>query len=294
MGHRQRCAEQCATTSAVGRQAEDGSIDVIVVNYRTPALTFRAVRAVSGPLTSVYVTDNSGDLPTAFDDVSDVWRPGYNTHFARGNNYWYDRSDRPWVLLLNPDVELDYPSLLRLRGELAARPECWGVAPRLINSDGSDQNYLQRMPTAMALIAQLVPPLRPLARKSISRHLCAEVDLRQTQAVEQPPAACLLLRRSSVGPTLFHEDLSLFFNDTYLAWRLNRSGHCLYAANISALHERGASIRTATRMQILRRYADGMRRYAALTRMPGWRLVWLVATARMIISRVSFLGRHPS
>ena len=56
-----------------------------------------------------------------------------------------------------------------------------------------------------------------------------------------PPAACLLVRRSTVGRTLFDEQYRLFFNDTDLARRLNAAHECWYAADVTARHLRGAS-----------------------------------------------------
>lgn len=265
-------------------------IDVIVVNYRTPMHTQAALQAVAGPLTRIYVTDNSGDLPERVAAMAKVWSPGRNTLFAEGNNHWYEQTVSPWVLLLNPDVVLPYAGLLQLRHELAQRPDCWGVAPRLIGTDCIDQNYLRSFPSALALVAQIFPPVRPMARRATDRYLCVGADLRTPRIVEQPPAACLLLRRDAVGPSLFHRDLRLFFNDAYLAWRLNQGGHCWYAPHITATHEQRASIRRAEPIDILAEYAADMRRFARLTRLRGRWFVAGVASLRLM--EVAVVRRH--
>ena len=265
------------------------AIDVIVVNYRTAALTEAAIREVSGPLARVFVTDNSGDVSPAVSKLAEVWAPSENTYFALGNNYWYERTNNPWVLLLNPDTQFPYSSLLALRDQLAAHPEFWGIAPRLVGADGVDQNYLRRSPKALALVAEIFPPARPLAARARRDYLYEDADLRTSQVIEQPPAACLLLRRSAVGPILFNEELRLFFNDAYLAWRLNREGSCWYEASITAVHHQRASIRQADPTDILAEYATGMRNFARLTRLRGRHVVSMIAALRL--AQVSVL-RH--
>lgn len=272
----------------------ESAIDVIVVNYRTAALTEAAVREVSGPLARVLVTDNSGDLPPTLSTVAEVWVPRENTYFARGNNYWYERTSNPWVLLLNPDTQLSYSSLLALRDLLAEHPEFWGIAPRLVGGDGVDQNYLRRFPTAVPLAAEIFPPMRLLATRGRSHYLYEDVDLRTSQVIEQPPAACLLLRRSAVGPTLFNEELRLFFNDAYLAWRLNQGGRCWYEATITAVHHQRASIRQADPTDILAEYATGMSNFARLTQLRGRRLVSMVAALRLAQVSMRRYRRRPS
>jgi GT2 family glycosyltransferase len=247
-------------------------IDVFVVNYLTPELAAVAVDKVCGPGVQVQVYDNSGDYVAGAGEAG-VHTPDQNDYFAHGNNFWWTRTSAPYVLLLNPDVELSYADLLRLRQILDERPELWGVAPRLVYPDGRQQNYLQRLPTPAAALADRFGPARRIFRRAYADFFCAGLDLGQEQVAEQPPAACLLLRRSAVGEHLFDEAYRLYFNDTDLARRLNRNGHCLYTPAITAVHHKSASLDRADAARpytVVREYDRSFARYARQQGTPAW------------------------
>ena len=248
-------------------------IDVIVVNYRTPDL----VRDAVGPLTGradigVFVVDNSDDIHGEMPGV-EIWRPGRNVYFAHGNNHWYDATTAPFVLLLNPDVRVSPDVVVELADALDGDARAWGATPRLIDADGRDNPYYQRLPTARAIVASLDRRLRWVGESALTRMTYADRDPALPGVIEQPAAACLLLRRSLVGATLFDERFRLFFNDTYLAWRLDRSGHCLYLPHLTAEHLRGSSLRRSSPALIRGEYARSAADYATATRMPGRQLL---------------------
>jgi len=247
-------------------------IDVIIVNYRTPELTALAVQYVTGPGVRLYVVDNSCDLPAELDEqVTELIRPGRNTYFAAGNNLAYARGTQDLVLLLNPDVKLSYGSLHKLAAHLVERPDCWAAAPRLTNPDGSTQNYLHRLPTAKMLIADQTPGLRKLWSTDLDRYYYRDLTHSRQELVEQPPAACLLLRRQDVGPTLFDERLRLFFNDTLLCWRM-RPRRPLYVPSVTAEHVKAESLRRASAARpgwIRVEYLRSLLRYSRITGMAG-------------------------
>jgi GT2 family glycosyltransferase len=233
------------------------------VNYGTGDLVRTATQLVAGPGVHVWVHDNSGEVLADPPPGATVLGDGSNAYFAAANNVLFAQCDAAYVLLLNPDVELAHDDLLRLVTELEARPGAWGVAPRLLDGDGSDQRYLHALPTVRALLADRVPLLRRVFRASYRSYLQLDVDLRRNQVVAQPPAACLLVRRDVVGPALFDERYRLFFNDTDLARRMNAVGHCWYAADVTARHLRGESFARLSRgWDTAREYDRTLLRYA--------------------------------
>ena len=261
-------------------------IDVLIVNYGTGELAAEAAELVTGPGVHVWAWDNSGEMladPPRTDLV--LLGDGSNTWYAPANNRLYEQCDGPLVLLLNPDVQLAHAALLRLAGTLERDPLAWGVAPRLLNADGSDQRYLHALPDLPSLLADRLPFLRPVLRTSHRRYTAASVDLRRSQVVEQPAAACLLVRRTLAGPRLFDESYRLFFNDTDLARRLNTSAHCLYAADVTAMHLRGESfarMRPRSGRAIAREYDEALLRYARRN-VRGWPVLVAVVLARRLV-----------
>lgn len=255
-----------------------------MVNYGTGDLAREACTHVNGDGVRVLVWDNSGELLADGLPGVELHGMGTNVFYAEANNSLYSFGTSPYVLLLNPDVMLAHADLLRLVDGLERHPECWGVAPRLLETDGRDQRYLHALPSLTALLADRVPPLRGLLRDAHRRYRQLDVDLTQSQVVEQPPAACLLLRRERVGSRLFDPAYRLFFNDTDLARRLNDSGSCWYAADVTARHLRGASFaRLGKGYAVAREYDRSLLRYAR-TNLRGWPVLLPVIGARWAIS----------
>ena len=239
-------------------------VAVVIVNYLSGDLVEKAVDALAGQF-DVHVWDNSGDLPSRVRSLATVHGDGRNLLFARPNNEMYRATSARYVLLLNPDVVIKPEAVKALVGALDADPTAWSAMPRLVGSDGGDQNYLRRLPTLPMMLVDRMPGLRAVWPGLYKHYYCHDVDLTADAIVEQPPAACLLVRRSAVGSELFDENYPLFFNDTDLARRLNALGHCRYLASVSAVHIGGASIQRARRQRpawIRRQYDMSLLRYA--------------------------------
>ena len=259
-------------------------VDVLLVNYRTADLTRSAADAVAGEGVHIFAWDNSGDLLLHPPPQVQLSGDGTNTYYAPANNALAERCSGEFVLLLNPDVLLSHESLQQLVGALASRPAAWGVAPRLLNPDGSDQHYLQRLPDVWALLADRLPPLRRVLRGPYERFLALDVDLKREQVVEQPPAACLLVKRSRLQDGLFDPQYRLFFNDTDLARRQNLTGQCWLIPSITAVHLRGESFRREkprTGYVVAREYDRALLRYSRRN-IPGWQLLIPVIFGRLL------------
>lgn len=266
--------------------ARIGPVDVLMVNYGTGDLAREACKHVAGEGVRILVWDNSGELLAGAPPGVELDGTGVNVFFADANNALHARGSSPYVLLLNPDVLLAHADLLRLVTALEQHEDCWGAAPRLLEPDGSDQRYLHALPTLTALLADRLPPLQRLLRRSHRRYRQLDVDLGLSQVVEQPPAACLLVRRDVLGERLFDPAYRLFFNDTDLARRLNATGGCWYAAEVTARHLRGASFaRLGKGYAVAREYDRALLRYARAN-VRGWPVLVPVVAVRWLASMV--------
>jgi GT2 family glycosyltransferase len=221
-------------------------VDVIVVNYLTGDLARIAAATVASPGTSVWIVDNSGELLADAPPSAVLLGDGTNRMYAEASNLAYRSGTAEMVLLLNPDVVIQPGQLAELVARLNADRSLWGVAPTLVSPGTAPHGYLRRLPTVAGLLADLCPPLRLMLRGAYRSYHCR--DLIESagdseMVIEQPAAACLLLRRSAVGSTLFDETYPLFFNDTDLARRMAASGrHCLVLQSVTVPHVGGASI----------------------------------------------------
>lgn len=125
---------------------------VQIVNYRTADHLARCLETLSGDLeasglaASVHVLDNASG-----EDVKPLVAPfpGWRAHRARrnlgfggGHNLLCTLHDAPYLLLLNPDIEIVQPATVkRLLEALLARPEARVVGPRLIDAAGAPQRW---------------------------------------------------------------------------------------------------------------------------------------------------------
>ena len=266
-------------------------VDVLLVNYRTPELTLRAVRHLAGPDVSFFVRDNSGDVEAAALTAAAGTAPvrlrheGGNSMYAAGNNELYALGNAPYVVLLNPDVELGRDALAVMVDGLLADDSVWAVTPRLLNLDGSAQEYYRRFPTLLTVLCDRVPPLRRVFSTTWSRHVYAGEQVHRNQYVESPPGACLMIDRSQTPIPLFDDRLRLFFNDTDLCLRMAQLGRRVSVVpGATARHARGASLaeaRSDDRWLVARMYDADCLRYAR-KHLRGWPLVALVVGCRRL------------
>jgi len=122
-----------------------------------------------------------------------------NLGFAAAVNQGFvHASDAEAVLVLNPDVVLQQ-DLTALEEELA-KPRVAAAAGVLVDPSGKPQTgfLVRRFPTPAALIFEnlglnRIWPGNPVNR----RYRCLDLDLSSSIDVDQPPGACLLIRRQA-------------------------------------------------------------------------------------------------
>ena len=288
-------ANRASPPVTVGSWVVTTMVDVLIVNYQTPELTVQAVAELAGPQVSFWVRDNSDDVePQALASASGqsphrLLRDGRNTLYAAGNNEIYRLGDAPYVLLLNPDVLLSRAALGELVDALLADTDLWAVAPRLLNSDGSPQEYYRRFPTLLTVLCDRVPHLRRVFPGRWRRHVYAGESFTRRRSLESPPGACLLLDRHQVGPELFDERLSLFYNDTDLCLRMSqRGGRLDLVPTAPAEHIRGASLTRARERDgyVVARLYDANCLAYTRKNLTGWPLVLAVILARRLAEGV--------
>jgi GT2 family glycosyltransferase len=267
-------------------------VDVIIVNYLTGDLATIAAAEIASPATSIWVVDNSGELLDDPPPSVALLGDGTNQMYAAASNLAYRSGTAEFVLLLNPDVVIRPDQLAGLVERLKADPSLWAVAPTLESPGVAPHGYLRRLPTLAGLVADLCPPARALLPAAYRRYRCADLidsagaaELR----VDQPAAACLLIRRSAVGAVLFDERYPLFFNDTDLARRMAASGRgCVVLRTVTVPHVGGASIDREKRRSgtwTADEYDRSALRYARRN-LRGWVVLAPLIAARYVARRL--------
>jgi GT2 family glycosyltransferase len=215
-----------------------------VVNYRTYADLERCLQSLSkqrlAPL-SIVVVDASED-PARFEDMRErhpdvIWEGRPNRGFAAGANSVLERIDgaapeSEYVLILNPDVELEPDYVANLLAEMRCYPEVGLASGKLVRPDTA---YID------SAGIRLPRHRRPRDRGS------EEPDRGQydrTEFVFGVSGAAVMLRRAAlpdlaIDGEVFDEDFFLYHEDTDVSWRANLLGwRVLYVPSARATHAR--------------------------------------------------------
>jgi N-acetylglucosaminyl-diphospho-decaprenol L-rhamnosyltransferase len=239
-----------------------GVIDAVIATRDSRKIVLECVERLRSPLLErVIVVDNGSQdgTPEALHEarpeveVVRIERPeGLSFAYNRGAEV----GSAELILFLNDDVLATDSGIAELGATLERRPEAVAAAGRLVDPvDGRTQDaYLpQVFPGPVTLAAALLG--RPRRR--------VEFDPDKIVPVDQPPGACLLVRRNvfeAVGR--WDEDFEFWFEDVDLAQRLRVVGDVLYVPAAAFPHVGGASARRLTRVEVVARSYRGALLYA--------------------------------
>lgn len=228
---------------------------IVIVNWNARTHLAECLRAVVPLGYPTIVVDNASgdasaamvarDFPTVHLIASET-----NLGFSGGVNAGVGASTTPWALVLNPDVRLDATAVVRLlEGATADDDGAIGAAgPCLIDDDGRPQAgfAVRRFPTLATLAVDLLLVDKVWPRNPVTlRYLATDVDLDVSQDVEQPAAACLLVRREAFDAiggfdAGFHP---AWFEDVDFCRRLRAAGwRVRYVADARPRHEGGVAM----------------------------------------------------
>lgn len=275
-------------------------VSVIVVNWRTPDLTCRALAALEKstvtPAQVIMVDNGSGDDTVArvqalFPYVKIIANTD-NVGFAKANNQAIKTvANQPYVWLLNSDTETGPHSLAQLVDYAQANPHVAAVGPQLVYPTGAWQSVGGFFPTPTNVLYFLLP-LTWFLPGIVRRRLHALALYPQpipTEGMEvgYVTGAAVLLRRTALDQVgLLGEEYFMYFEETDLAWRLQQAGwHQRVIATEPVMHVYGGSYKTAYDRRRLERLHASLRlfvrkHYTGSTR-------WLIELELWLFGRLS-------
>ena len=231
-----------------------GEADLVVVNWNTAARAATLVRSLAPVVAAgarLWVVDNgssdgSARALAALTPAPRVLRSEVNLGYAGALNLALRHVDRPFLVALNTDVELDLPALRRLLATCRARADVAAVGPALIDAAGrlavgaaghdltarsAAGHFLGLHRLAPRRVPSLYLPQAPLAQAG-----------RPVRVDWVCGAAVALRRRALVRVGGVPTDSFLYAEDVLLGRRLRRSGYrVVYEPRAVVRHEGAGS-----------------------------------------------------
>ena len=246
---------------------------VIILNYRTPALTLDCLRSLSAcrneiATLHVILIDNGSadDSPAqltaainqnAWSDWITFLPLADNRGFAGGNNAALDLAqsrfpDTPYLLLLNSDT-IVHPGTLRYCHDLMQRTPSIGVMScQLQGPDGAIQNTTRAFPTPLkqALCSFGLPWLWKRAFAWADIYNVPGALLRTARSADWLCGAFLFTRATALQKIGGHLDVSFFFygEDIEFCHRMHRANFTVYYDPAVAITHIGGSSSDPTRV----------------------------------------------
>ncbi len=229
----------------------DGVV-AVVVNYNAashlgPCLSSLAAAGVA---VQVVVDNGSKDRSERVVEEAGVgacWVPtGANLGYGRAANR--GALARPaagarYLLVCNPDLEVDADAVRILQAALEKDPALGVVGPRIVNADGSLYPSARTFPDLVDAIGHgllgIVSPNNPFTR----RYRLLDWDHAEPAAVDWVSGACFLVRREAwESVSGFDPSYFMYMEDVDLCWRLGRAGWRVgYEPAAEVMHVQGVS-----------------------------------------------------
>ena len=244
------------TKTPTGRFGDRCGLGVVIVNYRTPALTVAAIRSIAPSLRDadarVVVVDNASDdgsvefLAKEIDALAEKDRillvsSPENNGFSAGNNLGMQHLDADWRLFLNSDAMAAPGALLALRQFAEQHPDLGVIAPLIADRDGAPvvSRFRNHTPLSEFVDGAETGPITKLFAKS-------EVPIFPGVEGGQPDwvsfAAVMISRAAvdKVGP--MDEGFFLYYEDCDYCRRIQAAGFEIGECDAAVFtHDEGGS-----------------------------------------------------
>jgi GT2 family glycosyltransferase len=281
------------------------ALSIIVVNWNTRGLLAGCLASVyahppKGKF-EVFVVDNAstdGSVQLARESFPQVRliENSENLGFARANNQAIRECTGRFVLLLNPDTEVQPGALETLIDFMDEQQAAGAAGARLVNPDGTLQPSCHPAPTLSRELWRLfhLDALHPYACYPMGRS-----DLETPHQVDVAGGACLVLRRDALRQVgLLDEDYFIFSEEVDLCHRLRQRGwEIFWVPQSVAMHHGGRSTQQVAAAMFLRLYQGKVlyfRKHHGRLAAQRYKLILLTAAlARLLLCPLAWLERPP-
>lgn len=202
--------------------------------------------------------DGSADMVKAEFPWVKLTANAENRGFAAANNQAFATASGDYILLLNPDTEVQPGAISHMFRFMESHPVAGIVAPQLLNSDGSVQRSCRAFPTFLGMIYELVglskmfPPGSKIGAK-FREYKMLDWNHDDEREVDQPEGACLLLKRKIIKEVgTLDEGFFMLFEEVDWCYRIKQHGwEIWFTPGARVIHHYGQSIKQVKAKMIL-------------------------------------------
>lgn len=265
-------------------------VQAIVVNFNAGEALVRCIRSVlaqGSDVTLTVIDNDSGDGSAEaaasrfepdrrFTLVRNRDNPGFATGVNRAARH-ADAGAADYLLIVNPDCELEPGALDAMRQALERDPRASLAGPLVTDGSGRPQRAtLRRLPGPWSALVTFSGLWRLEGRWPLCRGVEWFGPLPETVTpAEAVSGACMLVRGAAfanVGG--MDEAYGLHGEDLDLMYRLHQSGgHCLFVPAARVMHLQGLSSRSRPLWVHWQKHR-GMQRFFLKNQAPGYAVPW--------------------
>ena len=245
-------------------------VSIIFVNYKTPEMTVRAIRAAeasaAGVSHEIIVVDNgSGDgSPSHIRDMCPgvtLIESGENLGFSGGNNLALRKASGRYLLLLNTDIVVHDDAIVKSVAYMDEHPDAGILGARVLLPDGTLDHACHRgFPTPRASFYYFSGMARRHPDDSrYTGYTLSHLPKDTTHPVDTVMGAYMMIRRETMDAIgLLDEDYFMYSEDVDYCYRAKTAGwKVIYYHEAAATHYKYGS-RGKRRTKTISDFYDSM------------------------------------
>lgn len=184
-------------------------------------------------------TDDTRTLLQRLSSTEKILYLPYNIGFATAVNKGFSIAKGQYILLVNPDLIIDWDCIKGMFNFLVMHSEAGAVGPKLVYPNGDYQPSCRRYPTVRAIISsQIRCTTKLMGTMPLSHYLMEDMTLTSPTEVEWIIGACMMIKRDAVKDVgSFDKHFFLYREDTDWCYRArNRGWKIYYLPHLKAVH----------------------------------------------------------
>lgn len=240
------------------------NLSILIVNWNTKDYLNQCLRSikenVKGITYEIIVVDNNSDdgsdemVRSKFFGVRLISNEA-NLGFAKANNQAYTFCKGRYLLLLNPDTIVLLGSLESIVNFLDSHLDAGAVTCKFLFPDKSFQRYYNRFPTIASAIFKWTLLVKVFPNSKFIQWYTYSLDedkFDKVRTIEQPPAACLMIRKELTEKIGFmDEKFPILFNDVDLCRRIWGAGYRVYIQpQAEIIHYKGRGLKQGKSLSV--------------------------------------------